>query len=696
MIISNNLLRLWLCFLAIAIWSTSCAFEENPSPTQFSKPHVISGATTAPTSTIPPTKIIIQPGDRVVSPAAPAPPLRYGFLPIVANRWTADMDCQISEDAVQEMKERVEVQGTMRKWQPITISFLGPSATESDSSPNPFLDYQLMVTLQGPSGGVYRVPGFFDGDGNGGGEGNVWRIRFVADEAGLWRYCTSFRKGSNIAISPDTRDGIPISFDGVGGIFEVGESDHEAPGFLKWGVLEYVGDHYLRFREGPYWIKGGTNSPENFLGFMGFDNTIDQGGAVQGFLHKYTLHAADWQPGDPDFVNERGDYNARPVIGALNYLGQNHVNSIYLLPMNLGGDGQETYPFLSPGGSPEDNRHYDISKLHQWGIVLEHAQRQGIAIQMVLNETEERNRNWLDDGELGIERKLFYRELIARFGHLLALKWNLSEENVFDTVHLAEFINYIQALDWAQHPITFHTPSNSFGQYEQVLGDNRFKATSFQYDGARAGEYVENWRTRSAASGWPWIIDMDENNPAGTGLAPWNADVLRKEILYDVYFSGGNIEWYAGYHEPPVGGDMRLEDFRTRESMWNYMWYARRFMEEHLPFWLMKPADELLTGESQAFGGGEVFALEGVVYAVYLPDASNGGQLVVDRQEPYILHWYNPRGGEFVGDKKGVVPDNNGTVELGVPPVDPGEDWVVMLESENQYGPELLHMTPYP
>jgi len=36
--------------------------------------------------------------------------------------------------------------------------------------------------------------------------------------------------------------------------------------------------------------------------------------------------------------------------------------------------------------------------------------------------------NLLDNGELGPQRKLYYRELIARFGHHLALNWNLGEE----------------------------------------------------------------------------------------------------------------------------------------------------------------------------------------------------------------------------------------------------------------------------
>lgn len=89
------------------------------------------------------------------------------------------------------------------KWQPLQISFDGPSASETDNAPNPFLDYRLQVTFTGPGAQQYVVPGFFDGDGNGGGSGNIWRARFAPDEAGGWTWSASFRSGSNVAIDLD-------------------------------------------------------------------------------------------------------------------------------------------------------------------------------------------------------------------------------------------------------------------------------------------------------------------------------------------------------------------------------------------------------------------------------------------------------------------------------------------------------------
>lgn len=641
----------------------------------------------APTRSLPPPVVaagvgmpvtILSETEEVAGRAA------YSFAPVIMRRY-ADLGCNEERGG-----EAATVTGEMKQWYPLTLAVRGPIADEADESPNPFLDYRLQVRFLGPGGQAYDVPGYFAGDGRGNGAGDVWQVRFSPDEAGAWRYCVSFRAGESVAVDADMLAGAPLPFDGRTGEFMVTDRDPEAPGFLKWGRLEYTGQHYLKFRDGPYWIKGGTDSPENFLGYAGFDNTIDQGGIIPNFLHTYAPHVGDWREGDPDFAGPNGDMDGRGIIGALNYLSEQHVNSIYFLPMNLGGDGQDSYPFLSPDGSPGANTHYDVGKLAQWDTVLQHAQRMGIALHVVLNETEQANRRWLDGGALGVERKLFYREMVARFGYLLALKWNLSEENVFSAAEIGEFADTIRAYDWAGHPIAVHNPFDSFGQYQQLLGDSRFPTTAIHYRIDEAGQIVERWRELSRSAGRPWVVDMDENNPAGVGLGPDNAGELRKTVLYDVYFSGGNIEWYAGYYDLPPGGDVNLEDFRTREAMWRTMWYARRFMEDNLPFWAMEPADALLSGESEAFGGGEVFAYHDEIFAVYLPAANPSGVLQAAAGREYRLRWYDPRTGEFAGEAVSVVASAEG-LPLGAPPHSPDGDWVVLVE-----GIPKIEATPLP
>ena len=590
------------------------------------------------------------------------------------------------------------VTGELAVWQPLVLRFAGPAAGAAGNAPNPFLDYRLTVRFVAPSGRAYNVPGAFDGDGRGGGAGDQWAARFAADEPGRWRWCASFRAGPGVAVDLDPTTGAPLAFDGAAGAFHIADSasedaDSATPDaslaarrssllpadFFTLGRLEYVGGHYLKFRDGPYWIKTGTNSPENLLAYAGFE---DAANPPAGFRHAYAAHVADWRPGDPTLPGAADE--GKGIIGALNYLAEAGVNSVYFLPMNLGGDGHDTWPFLSP----DDVTHYDLGKLAAWRVVFEHAQHRGIALHVVLSETEPANRGWLDetaasddstgDAILSTPRRLFYRELVARFADLPAIKWNLGEESVYSGAEAIALAGYLAALDWAGHPIALHNPADWFGPYEDTLGRSEFSATSIQYQPDEAGALVERWRAASAGAGRPWVIDLDENRPAQEGLTPDNAGPLRKTILYDALFSGaGGIEWYLGYHPLPVGGDLNVEEFRTRAEMWAYAGHARRFLETNTPFWLMAPADALLSGEAADYGGGEVLALPGDVYAVYLPSAAQPATLAAPDGD-YTLRWYDPRTGEFAGQPR-ALSATDGALPLGSPPSNAAGDWVALV-----------------
>ena len=569
------------------------------------------------------------------------------------------------------------VSGEPVAWHRLSVSFAGPTFSETDDSPNPFLDRRLNVTFTGPQSQQYQVPGFFAGDGKGGASGNVWRANFAPDAGGLWRYSASFRKGNDIAVKLGADAGTPTSFDGANGFIIVLPRDNQAPGFLSKGRLEYVGEHYLKHRDGPFFIKGGTDSPENLMGYKGFDGIHDAGGA--GIVHEYPSHRADWKPGDPLFESDTTGVDSKGLIGALNYLSGRGVNAVYFLPMNLGGDAQDTHPFVGHQKNSFNKTHYDLGRMHQWSQVFDHATRRGVFLQFVLAETETANEWWLDDATLGTERKLFYRELSARFGHTLGLKWNLSEENDYPVAKLIEFASYIDAVDAYDHPITVHTHPNNFQDYWDLLGNQLFSSTSIQYDPNLVGEQVEEWRTQSAQAGHKWVLDMDENNPWHTGLTDSNHGELRKKVLYDIYFSGGQVEWYMGYHDLPLGGDLKVENFRTREVMWNQMRYAREFMQKHLPFWEMSPADELLSGESGLYGGGEVFAKQGQVYAVYLTKATHDPVLDLSGAPgTFVMRWFNPRSGQMEGSSRMVA--GGQPAPLGLPPADSQEDWVALLK----------------
>jgi len=575
------------------------------------------------------------------------------------------------------------VEGQRRVWQPLTISFGGPKAGENDTAPNPFLDFRLQVRLTAPSGRTYHAPGYFDGDGHGGGNGDVWRARFTPDEAGRWRFQASFRAGANVAVSLDPQAGNATAFDGAGGEFDVAERDAAAAGFRKWGRLEYVGKHYLKFRDGPYWIRGGADEPENLLAYAGFDDTLPS--------HTYSAHVADWRPGDPDW----GNGQARGIIGAINYLAASHVNSIYFLLMNVGGDGSDVWPWLAvdrKGNPANDNLHFDISKLRQWETVFDHAQRNGIFLHFVFNEAEEPNKRELDDGELGPERKLYYREMIARFGHHLALEWNLCEEyNLrfdFGPQRVRDFADYIRSVDPYHHPVTVHSAGDPLEKLRFTFGDARFSLTSIQLNQRPIHEVTEQFRRATAEAGRPLPISLDEFTlDRGQASAAQPVDEAvghRREKLWPTYLSGGIIEFI-------LDDLLETDSFKTpeREQLWKFTWFARRFMEEQLPFWEMEPADNIVTGGATITVragrgktvelGPQVFAKPGEVYAVYLPDASPAGVLDLSAAAgEFKLSWYNPRSGEFAGAPRAIT--GGRPIPLGDPPSEPAEDWVVLVK----------------
>lgn len=524
--------------------------------------------------------------------ASPVPESGHVYLPMVHT------GCRGSE--------RLSGENPAVQWQPLEMTFTGPAADEADTEPNPFTQYKFRVTFIGPAGQYYDVPGFFNG-------GSSWVVRFSPDAPGRWKYCAEMRSGENIAASLDPFSGERLWQSP--GVVEVAPRQADAPGFYKWGRLQYIGGHYLKFADGPYFLKRGTNSPENFLAYSGFDNTHDQDG---NFLHHYAPHGG--------------------IYGALDYLSSKGINSIYFLPMNLGGDGQDTYPFIDPAGTREANTHYDVSKLNQWNDLFDYAATKGIMLQFVLGETEAANRNWLDSGTLGLERKIFYREMVARFGYLPAVKWNLSEEAPYSPATLSAFAAHLSALDSFDHPIGFHTDLNDTDAYGAVLGDEWMSITSYQFDPDDADYFTELWRQESAASGRAWVVDMDEAwTPVG--LTCCNAVELRKTVLWDVYLSGGNIEWYIGLE------DQTLENFTIYDDMWHYMAIANDTVSL-VPFWTMGPADHLLTGESVVYGGGEVLAGSGN-YIVYLPDSQAGGNLSL-MPGTYSVTIIDPATGEVI------------------------------------------------
>ena len=561
---------------------------------------------------------------------------------------------------------------------PVQVTFEGPWASETDEAPNPFLDLRMSVRFDGPAGRSITVPGFFDADGERGDSGNRWAARFLPPAPGLWTATVSMRRGVDVAASGDPNAGAPEPvLHGRTHTFRVEPLRPTATGFYRFGTLQDTGRHHRKFEFGPYFLKAGSNSPENFLAIRCLDDVTKSGG--EGLIHSYAAHVQDWRQGDP--ILDRGNVtdDGRGVIGALNYLGDAGVNSLFMIVMNLGGDGADVHPFIGPRHRAFEKTHYDTSRLRQWDLIFSHAQARGISLSLVMNETELENELWLDDGDLGVERKVFYRELVARFGHHPAIRWNICEENDFSAARLDAFAGWIKSLDGDGHAVALHNNPNDLALFQSLASNTNFDVASLQFAPDLAGEQVEQVRTWTEQAGRRWLVDADEQGPWQTGLTDQNATDTRKRILYDALFSGGGVEFYFGYHSLPLGGDLSVEDFRTRAEMWNAVAHARSFMESRLPFWDMEPRDDLVQGESQAFGGAECLAKPGEVYAIYFPRASDTGRLALQGfADTFQLQWLDPRTGEFVGGPVDLG-SGGGTQDLPLPPHDVADDWIALV-----------------
>jgi len=579
--------------------------------------------------------------------------------------------------------------GPMQQWHTVTLTFDGPRTNEI-AEPNPFLYSRLNVTFS-KGAKRYVVPGYYAADGNAAQTsqkaGNKWRVHFIPDETGQWTYTASFRFGPDVAVSNDPDAGEPIAFDGASGVFTIAPTDKIAPDLRGKGLLRYVGKRYLRFAHtGEYFIKAGADSPENFLAYADFDDTFDtaklerKGEAVgEKFIHRYESHVQDWREGDPTWKDGKG----KGIIGGLNYLASKGMNSVYFLPYNIdGGDGKDVWPWIDPA----HRLRFDCSKLDQWDIVFTHMDRLGLMLHVVTQEQE--NDQGLDEGELGIARKLYYRELIARFGHHLALVWNLGEENTNTDAQRQAFCKYIRDMDPYDHPIVCHTFPGQYDQvYEPLLGYEHFEGPSLQTNDTH--QQTLKWLDRSQAAGRPWFVCLDEIGPAHTGVKPDNDDYMhddvRKRHLWGNLMAGGaGVEWYFGYRF--AHNDLNCESWRSRAHMWNLTRYALDFFRGHLPFAKMNAHDELTSAEDDY-----CFANPGSTYAIYLP---SGGTTDLDlgvSTEPFRIRWFNPRKGGPLRIGTVALVTGPGAVKIGQPWQNTDKDWVALVERS---APEKLTGTP--
>ena len=607
----------------------------------------------------------------------PRPNSDIGTWPDRAVDWLRTRGLGKSEGAV-------ALTGEKKLWHKLTLSFDGPQTSES-ATPNPFTDYRLDVTFS-HAGKDYTVPGYYAADGDAADTsadaGNQWRAHFSPDAEGEWTWKASFRKGPGVATTDDSTWGENAGFfHGATGKFTVTATDKDAPDLRALGRLDYVGTRYPRtIGTGEVFLKAGADAPENFLAYEDFDGDFKSDGIKDDLVKSWKPHIKDWKKGDPVWKDGRG----KGMIGAVNYLASKGMNAVSFLTFNIEGDDRNVFPYTNY----TEKARLDISRLAQWEIVFEHAASKGLFLHFKTQETE--NETWHDNGDTGPERRLYYRELIARFGHHPALNWNLGEENgrwgknhkkekFQSTKQRLAMARFFEKNDPYRHPVVIHNgqwPDDLYGNASPLVGASlQTNTPTFK----NVHKSTLNILRGSAKAGKPWMVACDEPGDATHGLIPDDEDPTRfharTNALWGNLLAGGwGVEWYFGYAHPH--SDLTCQDYRTRDNMWNQSAHALRFFRDHdLPVEDMESANNLLSGTA-----GFCLAKPGHVYAILVIDPSESASLDIERHNAdYTVRWFNPRTG--TGLKKGSVESlgGNGLQRLGLPPADSDKDWVALV-----------------
>lgn len=593
----------------------------------------------------------------------------------------------------------IELRGELKRWHKVSLCIEGPETSEMDDN-NPFLNYRLDVLFTHKDTS-FLIPGFYAADGNAAEtsaeSGNIWMVHFSPNLIGEWHYDIRFKKGEEIAVAskPATITSAGKA-DGQTGTFTITESDKTGEDNRAKGRLNYVGKPYLQYEGSEaYLIKLGVDAPENLFAYEDFDATPN----VFGLRKNWSFHESDFDEKARPFLWQ-GD-KGKNLLGAIKYLSSEYLNVFSFLTFNIDGDDRNVYPYLlntsheayetyagekKHVGSWDSLFHktrFDVSKLEQWERILDYSESLGMFLHFKTHETE--TDHLMDGGVFGTEGKLYYRELIARFGHHLVLNWNLGEENNQPIAEVKKAADYVYSLDPYKHHLVIHTFPNQDDRYAELIGDQSpLTGASLQLSESDFKDVhgrVLKWRKNSDATGKRWALAVDEPGKANTALLPDEEDMehndARQRALWGTLMGGGyGVEWYFGYKSPH--SDLTCQDFRSRDLFWDQNRYARQFFEQHVPFQTMEPEDELTMDELSY-----CMADKGNVYVVLLPMGLETTEIqLADEGKNYSVRWYDPRnGGELQeGSISSVSPGSN--VQIGYPPSDREKDWLVLIQKQ--------------
>ncbi len=536
------------------------------------------------------------------------------------------------------------------------------SLTNAHEYSNPFFDVELNAVFTSPTGRVMKFFGFYDGDGKGGQQGNVWKQRFMPNELGTWSYSLNFSDGSQSTT----------------GTFECISSGAK-PGPWK--------KHENNYR----WFTDSHNQP--FLPIM-------------AYLWMY-LTPADWKDG-------------------IAWAQQKGYNTIVTPTFNdvFWGDGWENpTPFIkqtgSPGGSASgSNRkvnydHFLIKRWKEWDDMIQAAGDAGIYI----SPTNTPNGFWGGQSGLGTlypptelayfpERYQPYNShhnlrVIKYFVARQAAFWNVANWSLYpgevyeiknrsEVIAFGEYLasitpfdRFITAQDIEEQ--RFNDPDRRWLSEMNISSKRKLNTVQVSDKGPKGLPYQEAGPNNQFAlelmkRGYPVIgtESLWEGQERGdkplrmiwgsltAGMHTVWADFKPENVSQNSYISLGR-NWVP--LKPLSQSQFKTYQLGADTVGDEYLAIAGKALSE-TEYWKMRSHNEFVQGGTEAY----CLAETGKQYVVYAP---KGGTVKLDLSSTignFQVKWLNPKTGSFQG--KQTTPGNM-VVSLNSPS---SSDWVLFVK----------------
>lgn len=512
--------------------------------------------------------------------------------------------------------------------------------TNDNRYDNPFTDVELVVHYTAPSGRKITFPGFYDGDGNGGQDGKVWKFRFMPDEPGEWRYTYQW--------SDNTRGG--------SGSFE-STAEGALPG--PWQVNP----------DNPYWLT--DSHGKHFLPLSFFANGV--------------FTPLDWQD-------------------AITWAEANGYNTIVTPTMNTynWGDGWvNTTAFTKDYGPAEasacgilkrvDYDRYNLRMWREWDDMLRTAGSKGIYIGTFEGPSGKYGGRYgrYPPTELvfypgmrdrfDTERNVrFMKYYIARQGAFWNLAfWNIGSTEAYyyaveDEDEFQDYFSYLDTLTpWyrmitAQDCEQWHTVERRWLSSSPVADARKLNtlqtAVSSKTHPHWGADDIDNPYWQEARPNNELALDSFAGFPMLCTECLWEGQGRAEQpvrIIWGMLTAGAFTMWADWKATSEKRGslgrgwipikplDERVLDPRLLGENTvgdEQLKYATEKLAT-LEFWKMKPYNELVTGDPEAY----CLAEPGEQYVVYLP---KGGVARLELPAgSFVSSWFNPHNGVTLDSK---------------------------------------------